>query len=96
VDGKGRVRKKKALKSSTVMEIDIPGALSPYLVEKGSISVDGVSLTIVSVQKNRFSVSLLPFTLKETTLGVRGVGDEVNIETDILSKHIHNLVKSNF
>jgi riboflavin synthase len=96
VDGKGRVRKKKALKSSTLMEIEIPGDLSPYMVEKGSISVDGVSLTIVSVQKNRFSVSLLPYTLKETTLGYRGVGDEVNIEVDYLAKHIHSLVKTNY
>ena len=96
VDGRGKVRKKIKLTASILLEIDIPRNLSSFLVEKGSIGVDGVSLTIVSVEDNRFSVSILPYTIQETTLGVRNVGDEVNIEVDIIAKHIHNTVKTNF
>ena len=91
VDGIGKIRRKKALASSTLLEIDSPQDFSSYLVEKGSISVDGVSLTIVSTRKNRFSISILPYTQKVTTLGSRKIGDEVNIETDMIAKHIHKI-----
>ncbi len=91
VDGIGKIRRKKVLASSTLLEIDSPQDFSSYLVEKGSISVDGVSLTIVSTRKNRFSISILPYTQKVTTLGSRKIGDEVNIETDMIAKHIHKI-----
>ena len=93
VDGKGRIRGKKTLRNSTLMEIESPSRLIPYFVEKGSISVDGVSLTIVTIRKNRFSVSLLPYTLEKTTLGSRRVGDEVNLEVDMIAKHLHQIIK---
>jgi riboflavin synthase len=59
------------------------------MVPKGSVAVDGISLTIVDVSGDRFSVALIPHTLNHTTLGRKAVGDSVNIETDILAKYVH-------
>jgi len=59
----------------------------PYLVEKGSICIDGVSLTLVHVKKDKFSVSLIPHTLSVTTLAFRKIGDLVNVETDMMAKY---------
>ncbi len=64
-----------------------PPELGRYLVPKGSIAVDGVSLTLVDVERDRFSVALIPHTLEVTTLGSRAVGDRVNLETDLLAKY---------
>ena len=63
------------------------------MVEKGSITVDGVSLTIVSVTESRFTISLIPTTLAETNLGAKQVGDRVNIEVDVLAKYVEKLVQ---
>ena len=71
---------------------DVPVRLTRQMVEKGSIAVDGVSLTLVCVEQQRFSVALIPHTLEITTLGVRSVGDTVNIETDILGKYIEKML----
>jgi riboflavin synthase len=65
-------------------------SLAPYLASKGSIAVDGVSLTLVDVEPRRFSVALIPHTLAVTTLGRRKVGDTVNLETDLLAKYVAN------
>ncbi len=65
-----------------------PENLSKYIVEKGSVAVDGISLTVVEKKTNSFSVAIIPHTLKNTTLGIKKVGDTVNIETDILAKYI--------
>jgi riboflavin synthase len=70
----------------------MPGALARYLVDKGSITVDGVSLTVVEAQDDRFTVSLIPETLARTTLGTRQPGDRVNLEVDILAKHVEKLL----
>ena len=64
------------------------------MVSKGSVALDGVSLTIVKVEANRFSVALIPYTLKHTTLGQLEVGDGVNIETDLLAKYAQRRLKS--
>ena len=69
----------------------IPPALSRYLVEKGSITVDGVSLTVVDSIADEFSVALIPTTLELTTLGFRGPGDIVNLEVDVLAKYVERL-----
>lgn len=66
----------------------IPSALSPQLASKGSIAVDGISLTLVDVTDDQFSVALIPHTLEVTTLGNRQVGDSVNLETDVLAKYV--------
>ena len=70
-----------------------PRALVPYLVEKGSIAVDGVSLTVFACRKGAFTVALIPHTLAKTTLGTRRPGDGVNLEADVLLKHVAALVR---
>ena len=74
------------------MTFRVPPALTRQMVEKGSITVDGVSLTLVSVTKDQFRIALIPHTLQVTTLGRRALGDPVNIETDILGKYIEKLL----
>ncbi len=69
-----------------------PRALGRYLVNKGSVAVDGVSLTVVDVEPERFSVQLIPHTLAMTTLGQRRPGDRVNLETDLLAKYVEKLL----
>jgi len=76
------------------MWFEVPAALAVQLVPKGSVAVDGVSLTVVDVDANRFSVALIPHTLDVTTLGIRGSGGRVNIETDVLAKYVQKLVSS--
>ncbi|MGH3738779.1 MAG: riboflavin synthase [Micromonosporaceae bacterium] len=71
----------------------IPSGLGRYLVRKGSITVDGVSLTVVDVDHDSFSVSLIPTTLRATTLGSRVVGDPVNLEVDVVAKYVERLVQ---
>ena len=66
----------------------VPAALTRQMAPKGSVTVDGISLTIVNVESDRFSVALIPHTLDVTTLGGRNVGDQVNIETDVLAKYV--------
>ena len=73
------------------MWFSFPEKLGTQMVEKGSIAVDGISLTLVKVEKDRFSVALIPHTLEVTTLGIRKPGDTVNLETDILGKYVQKL-----
>ena len=71
---------------------DDRGSLARYLVDKGSITVDGVSLTVVEARADGFTVSLIPETLARTTLGSREIGDRVNLEVDVLAKHVEKLL----
>ncbi|WP_025274841.1 riboflavin synthase [Haloglycomyces albus] len=73
---------------------DLPGEYTRYIVEKGSIAVDGVSLTVVAVDEHTFSVSLIPETLSATTLGKKNPGDTVHIEVDLTAKHIEKLLQA--
>ena len=75
-----------------VVRFTLPQALARYVVEKGSITVDGVSLTVASVDEESFTVSLIPTTLELTTLGGKEVGDLVNLEVDVLAKYIERLL----
>ena len=93
VDGVAVVRAIQPADHWTTMTFDLPAGLSRYLVEKGSITVDGVSLTVVGVGDAEFSVSLIPTTLEHTTLGSREVGDRVNIEVDVLAKYVERLME---
>jgi riboflavin synthase len=88
VDGTGVIKDIITLPSETKLWIRLDDALLKSVVPKGSIAVDGVSLTLVDVKNDRVSVSLIPNTLSVTTLGHRSKGDRVNIETDILGKYI--------
>ena len=74
------------------MWFKVPAAMTQLMVPKGSIAVDGISLTLVNVEDDRFSVALIPHTLDVTTLGSRAVGDRVNIELDILGKYVAKLM----
>lgn len=78
----------------TTIWFKIPGILLPQMVPKGSVAVDGVSLTIVAIEGDRFSVALIPHTLGVTTLGIRKCGDRVNLETDILGKYVQRLMSN--
>jgi riboflavin synthase len=93
VDGTGTVRDVREQGFSRVLEIDIEPSLARYLVEKGSVAVDGVSLTVSALDERGFSVSLIPETLQRTTLGVLREGALVNIEVDILAKHVERLLE---
>lgn len=88
VDGTGTIEKIEKMPSETKIWIKLEKALIKSLVSKGSIAVDGISLTLVDVKGDRVSVSLIPHTLDVTTLGLRRTGDRVNIETDILGKYV--------
>jgi riboflavin synthase len=77
------------------MRIRAPDGLDRYLVEKGSVAVDGVSLTVAGIEGSRFEVALIPHTLDATTLGARGPGDRVNLETDVLAKYVERLTRRN-
>jgi len=77
------------------MWFGVPPPLARYLVPKGSVAIDGVSLTVVDVDTASFSVALIPHTLELTTFGQREAGDEVNIEIDILAKYVEKLTVAN-
>jgi riboflavin synthase len=92
VDGVGTIAAVCEEGSSRVVAIDADAALLPYLVEKGSIAVDGVSLTVSALREDGFEVALIPETLERTTLGRAAVGTHVNLEADILAKHVRRLL----
>jgi riboflavin synthase len=94
VDGVGQVDRIERDGEWVSMWFRLPEALVRQLVPKGSVAVDGVSLTVVEIAQNCFSVALIPHTLEMTTLGVREAGDEVNIETDILGKYVQQLLRT--
>ncbi len=95
VDGTGTVEDIIKLPSETKLWIKLDKSLSKSIVEKGSIAIDGVSLTLVDVKGDRVSVSLIPHTWDTTTLGLRSKGDKVNIEIDIIGKYVaSNLPKT--
>lgn len=95
IDDMGIIKKIVRGENYIEMHIAFPKTLAAYLAYKGSVSLDGVSLTVGEVKKDYFSVYLIPFTLEVTNLGVKKEGDKVNIETDILAKYILNKEKIN-
>jgi riboflavin synthase len=94
VDGTGTVSAVREDGFSRVLDIDTEPRLARYLVEKGSVAVDGVSLTVSALHDNGFSVSLIPETLQRTNLSEIGEGSLVNIEVDILAKHVERLLQA--
>lgn len=93
VDGVGRVRERQPLSDgSTRVGIEAPGHLLRYVVEKGSIAVDGVSLTVAAAGGTGFDFALIPHTATVTTLGKKGVGAGVNLEVDLVAKYIERLI----
>ena len=94
VDGVGRVRSVEPEGDGRRTWIDVPPDLLRYCVEKGSVAVDGVSLTIAALDDQGFALALVPHTLAETTLGALGPGDQVNLEADVLAKYVERLVRT--
>jgi riboflavin synthase len=92
VDGVGTVRDAREDGFARVVTIDAPAELLRYVVEKGSIAVDGVSLTVASVSPDTFAVSLIPETVERTNLGAAAPGTPVNLEVDVLAKYVEKLV----
>jgi riboflavin synthase len=88
VDGVGIISKMEKQPNQVQIWIRVPKKLSKYIIQKGSVSVDGISLTVVDRLKDEFSVSIIPHTIKITNMSYKKVGDKVNIETDILGKYI--------
>jgi riboflavin synthase len=88
IDGVGRVDQRQDDADWSTFWIRTPHVLTRQMASKGSIAVDGVSLTLVDVEDDRFSVALIPHTLAVTTMGKRQVGDRVNLETDLLAKYV--------
>ena len=94
VDGTGKVLERTPGERWELVRIGLPADLARYLVEKGSIAVDGISLTISAVDDTSFTVSLIPETLTRTTLGRREPGESVNLEVDVLAKYVERLLGS--
>ncbi len=92
VDGVGSITARTPSTHWEVVEIAMPRELARYLVDKGSITVDGISLTVVEARDDSFTVSLIPETLTRTTLGFRQPGDHVNLEVDVLAKYVERLL----
>ena len=89
IDGIGRVLRKESVEGGTSMWFSIPEGVRALVAERGSIAVDGVSLTVAEVKGDEFRAALVPHTLANTTLGGRNAGDEVNIEADMLARYVH-------
>jgi riboflavin synthase len=92
VDGTGVIEERSPSEHWDVVRISLPADLERYVVHKGSITVDGVSLTVAAVAPGSFSVSLIPKTLDLTTLGRKQVGDPVNLEVDVVAKYVERLL----
>jgi riboflavin synthase len=94
VDGVAEIISREPSANWEVVKVKIPAELSKYVVHKGSITFDGVSLTVNDISDNTVSLSLTPETLRLTTLGTKQVGDKLNVEADILAKHIEKLIEA--
>jgi len=93
IDGVARIDSIKRLGGSRVIWFTAPKGMGKFLIPKGSVALDGTSLTIVDVKGDRFSVSFIPFTLAHTTIGQKQPGDTINFEADMLAKYISKLVR---
>ena len=92
VDGIGKITRKEAHSKSWLLRVKIPESLSRYIIEKGSIAVDGISLTINACENDFFDVNIIPHTGTETTLLGKNIGEPVNIETDLIGKYVEKLL----
>ncbi len=95
VDATGRVLSQTQKSGSLILAVEMNENISRYIVEKGSVAVDGISLTVNKLEKSRFYVNIIPHTAANTTLVIRKEGDLVNIETDILGKYVEKLLQTN-
>ena len=92
VDGIGQLRERKTLANAIIITYKVPETLSRYMIEKGSVAIDGTSLTVNRCDSNSFDVSIIPHTAGLTTIGLKKVGDTVNIETDMIGKYVERFL----
>jgi len=95
VDTMGTIVKKSAVGESTCIGVQFDKKYSRYIIEKGSIAIDGVSLTVNRVSDGAFEVNIIPYTLESTSLTLKGTGDRVNLEFDVIGKYIESLMNTN-
>ena len=93
VDGVGKVVTRRESSDNVIFEFEVPSALAPFIAEKGSVAVDGVSLTVVSVTESTFSVTIIPHTLATTTLSEKRPSDPVNLEVDMIARYLERLIQ---
>lgn len=93
VDGMATVSNIEHVGDDTIYAFTPPSILMPYFIPKGSVAIDGVSLTVVDVTDTEFTVSIMPYTRKKTTFGTRRVGDQVNIEVDMIGKYVQSFLR---
>ncbi len=96
VDAVGRIREKKHEGNSWRVVIEAPETALRYIIKKGSVAVDGISLTVAGVDRTGFSIAMIPHTAMHTTLGFKSAGDSVNLETDIIGKYVERLLSGRF
>ena len=94
IDGVGIIRQRETLGNAIIVTIDVPESLARYMINKGSIAVDGISLTINTCNAGSFCVSIIPHTAKLTTIDFKNKGDPVNIETDMLGKYVERFMNA--
>jgi riboflavin synthase len=92
VDGVATVESIRKQGEFTIFDFRLPVRLGAFLVAKGSVAVDGISLTVNDCRRDGFSVAIIPFTLRHTNLQARSLGDKVNIETDLIGKYVHSFM----
>jgi len=92
IDGIGIITERRIEGNSVQLKIRIPQAITPYVVQKGSIAIDGISLTVNEFREDWIRLTLIPYTLEKTTLIEKKVGDEVNVEADILGKYVEKVL----
>lgn len=92
VDGVGTIARMSREGEFTIFEFRVAPGIGQFLVPKGSVAIDGISLTVNACKRTRFSVAIIPFTLSHTNLRARGVGAKVNIETDLIGKYVHRFM----
>jgi riboflavin synthase len=89
VDGTGTIKRLKQVENAVYVEISVPKELSPYFIMKGSVAIDGTSLTVFGLSDDSITVSLIPQTRGDTVLGQKKTGDDVNVECDVMAKYFH-------
>lgn len=92
IDGIGKIRRKNLTGNAVIITCEVPVSVSRYIIKKGSVAVDGVSLTVNNCDEGWFEVSIIPHTAKLTTMGIKAENDSVNIETDLIGKYIERFV----
>ncbi len=93
VDGTGRIAAIGPEGDSIRMDIETPAEISRYIVKKGSVAIDGISLTVNDQRDNRFTLNVIPYSAAKTTIGSKHLGDQVNVETDILGRYVEKFIK---